>query len=81
MDERKSRLRNHEAMLVLSVPDVVVRERVDVHVQVTIVVHVDVRNEEMYTTPSVPPPLEGLLAPLRVVSYAGHRSPPVSYTN
>ena len=51
-------MREDEAMSILGVPDVVVRERVDIHVQVTIVVRVDVRNEAMSTAPSMPPPFD-----------------------
>ena len=42
-------------MPVLGVPNVVVAEPVDVHVQ-PVSVHVDVRNEEMCGKPPVPPP-------------------------
>ncbi|OGI30115.1 MAG: hypothetical protein A3G09_04780 [Candidatus Moranbacteria bacterium RIFCSPLOWO2_12_FULL_48_12] len=58
MDERNSKFRDHEAMLILGIPDIVVRELVDVHVEVTIGVHIDVRDVETCTKPSLPPPLE-----------------------
>jgi len=45
-------------MLILGIPDIVVRELVDVHVEVTIGVHIDVRDVETCTKPSLPPPLE-----------------------
>ena len=44
-------------MPILGVPNVVVREAVDVDVR-AVGVHVDVSNEEMCGKPSVPPPLE-----------------------
>ena len=44
--KRKSQFRYHDAMPVLGVPDVVVREAVHVHLEPTIVVEVHVRNED-----------------------------------
>lgn len=44
-------------MPVLGVPDVVVLEAVDIHVQ-PVVVHVHVGNEEMCDKPSMPPSFE-----------------------
>ena len=40
-------------MLILGVPDVVVRELVHVHLELTIVVEVHVSNEELYDEPSM----------------------------
>jgi hypothetical protein len=45
-------------MTILGIPDVVVLELVDVHVELVIRVDVHVGNEEMYAKPSIPPPLE-----------------------
>ncbi len=44
-------------MPILGVPDVVVRERVDIHLELTIIVEVHVGNEELYDEPSIPPPI------------------------
>ena len=45
-------------MLVLGVPDVVVRELVHVHLELTVVVEVHVSNEESYNEPSISPPTQ-----------------------
>ena len=42
---RNVEFRDHEAVLVLGIPDIVVRERIDVDVQPTIVVEVHVGHE------------------------------------
>ena len=44
-------------MLILGVPDVVVRELVHVHLELTIVVEVHVSNEELYDKPSISLPI------------------------
>jgi hypothetical protein len=47
-------VRNDDAIPVLGVPNIVILERIHVHLEVTIVIEVDVGNkEEMYDTPSV----------------------------
>jgi hypothetical protein len=43
-------LREHEAMPILGVPNIVVRKAVDVRVQAAIGVHVDVRDEDVRQT-------------------------------
>ncbi len=40
-------------MTILGVPDVVVRERIDVHLEPTVVVEVHVGDEELYDEPSI----------------------------
>ena len=47
MDERNSKFRDHEAMLILGIPDTVVRELVDAHVEATSGAHSDVRDVEL----------------------------------
>jgi len=42
-------------MTILGIPDVVVVEMVDVDLETTVVIHVDVGNEELCATYSVPP--------------------------
>ena len=44
--ERNSKFRDHDAMTVLGVPDVVVREAVHVDLELPVVVEVHVRNED-----------------------------------
>ena len=51
-------MRNYEPMTILGIPDVVVLELVDVHVELVVGVDVHVSNEEMCARPSIPPPLE-----------------------
>ena len=51
-------LRDHQTMTILDIPDVVVRELINVRLEMTIGVHVHVGNKEMRTIPSVPPPFE-----------------------
>jgi len=43
-------------MPILGVPDIVVREVVDVHLETTVVVDVHVSHEELYDEPSIPLP-------------------------
>ena len=45
MSGRNNEFRSYESMPILGVPDVVVRERVDVHLEPVIVVDVHVGNE------------------------------------
>ena len=48
IDERKySKFRNDHTMTIVGIPDVVVLELVDVHVELTIVVEVHVGNENV----------------------------------
>jgi hypothetical protein len=47
-------------MTVHSIPDVLVREAVDVHVETTRI-DVDVGNDSVCDNPSIPPPLEKYL--------------------
>ncbi len=49
---------NHDAMPVLAVPDVVIREAVDVHLETIVVVDVHVSNEELYDKPSISLPTQ-----------------------
>lgn len=46
LDERKCEFRNHESIAILGIPDVVVREAIDVGVERAIGVDVHVSNEE-----------------------------------
>ncbi len=69
-------------MTVLAVPDVVVRELVNVHLETTVVVEVHVGNEELYGKSSISLRTQ---AQFNVrdcaVYYFGHRSPSTYRTN
>jgi hypothetical protein len=58
MDERKSKFRNYDSMAILGIPDIVVLEPVDVHLELTVGVEVHVGNEEICNKPSIPPSFE-----------------------
>ena len=45
MKEKHVEFRGYEAIPILSVPDIVVRERVDVHLETVVIVEVDVGYE------------------------------------
>jgi len=45
-------------MLILGVPDIVVRERIDVHIELATIVDVDVDNGDLYDEPSIALPTQ-----------------------
>ncbi len=67
-------------MEILSIPNVVVLEPVDVDVE-AIRVHIHVGNEELYNIPSISLPIQTHIAMNRAVFYLGHQSPQAYYTN
>ncbi|MES3032262.1 MAG: hypothetical protein V4699_03430 [Patescibacteria group bacterium] len=69
-------------MPILGIPDIVVREAVDVGIEVAIRVHIHVRNEELYDEPSMSLPIQTQFnARDCAVFYFRLKSPPAHRTN
>jgi hypothetical protein len=49
---RNIKFRNYDTMMILGVPDIVVRELVHVDLEPTVIIDVHVGNEELYDKPS-----------------------------
>ena len=45
MDRRNSKLRDHDSMMILGIPDIRVLELIDVHVELAVGSHVRISNE------------------------------------
>ena len=68
-------------MPVLSVPDVVVRELVHVHLELATVIDVHVGNEEMCDEPSMSLPTQAHLSGIVLYIIWGYKTPPAHRTN